>query len=208
MRFLKKRWRWVFAGLAFVVLVLFIFHAFILNALAQTLVRDDALRPCDAIVVLTGDYTGERLEEGIDLLKKGYGKHIVFWGGPIYWKITYAELYLRQLKENGVGTEQAVWSEERLDEVSSDGESVVNMKLLRSSGAHSFILVTSGYHTARAGRVYKKLARQNGMEIFVHPSKDSRVKMREWWKDRDSAKVIFMEFQKTAWYLIKPARDR
>lgn len=100
---LKNKWtRLIFISLVLCCL-LYVFHEPILNSLARQLVyKDAAIKPSDAIVVLMGDKTGERLETGITLFKKGFGKYIVFWGGPIYWKVTYAELCLRQLRENGI----------------------------------------------------------------------------------------------------------
>ncbi|KJU85843.1 protein containing DUF218 [Candidatus Magnetobacterium bavaricum] len=181
-------------------IVLYAFHENILNYMAGQLVYKDDIKPCDAIVVLTGDGTGERLMAAIDLFNKGYGKEIVFWGGPIYWKITIAELYLRQLQDSGVAPEYAIWSDEKLSQVSTDGEAQVNIRLLKSKGARSFILVTSHYHTARARNVYKNLARDSGMTMLVYPATDSDVKLQGWWRDRNSAKVIFIEFQKTVWY--------
>ncbi|KJU82629.1 protein containing DUF218 [Candidatus Magnetobacterium bavaricum] len=181
-------------------IVLYVFHETILNYMASQLVYKDEVKPCDAIVVLTGDYTGERLMAAIDLFNKGYGKEIVFWGGPIYWKITIAELYLRQLQDSGVAPEHAIWSDEKLSQVSTDGEAQVNIRLLKSKGARSFILVTSHYHTARARNVYKPLARDNGMTMLVYPAADSNVKLKHWWRERESAKIVFLEFQKTIWY--------
>ena len=172
----------------------------VLNYIANQLVYRDNIDPSDAIVVLVGDQTGERLMAGISLFKKGYGKNIVFWGGPAYWKVTYAELFLKQLKESGIGPESAVWSEERLQDNSTAGEAQVNMTLLKNIGARSFILVTSNYHSARARYVYAPLAEKNGMKMYVYPSQDSDVKLEGWWRDRESAKIVFLELQKTLWY--------
>ena len=188
--------------LALLLFALYIFHAPILNLMARQLVYHDDIKPCDAIVVLVGDGTGDRLITGVRLFKKGYGKYIVFWGGPVYWKITYAELFLKLLKEYGVSPESAVWSDEKLSDISTHGEADVNIKLLKSKGAKSFILVTSNYHTARAREVYAPLARKNGMVMYVYPAPDSSVRMEGWWKDRESAKNIFLEFQKTLWYKV------
>lgn len=170
--------------------------------MASQLVYKDDIKPCDAIVVLAGDTTGERLMTGISLFQKGYGRYIVFWGGPVYWKITHAELFLRLLKEYGVSPEFAVWSEEKLFENSTRGEAEVNIKLLKSKGAKSFILVTSHYHTSRAREVYAPLARKNRMTMYVYPAQDTSIKIKGWWKDRESAKNILLEFQKTLWYKI------
>jgi len=182
------------------VCLFYLFHVEILNYIARQLVYRDNINPSDAIVVLAGDQTGERLMAGISLFKKGYGKIIVFWGGPIYWKITNAELFLRQMKECGIGPESAVWSEERLLQNSTLGEAQVNMSLLKGKGARSFILVTSNYHSARARYVYAPLAEKNGMKIYIWPSQTSDVNLERWWRDREMAKIVFIELQKAVWY--------
>ena len=187
----------LFLGILF---LLALFHQPLLNGLANQLVYKDALKPADAIVVLAGDHTGERLMAGISLFKKGYGRKIVFWGGPVYWKITNGELFLRQLKESGIGPEFALWSGERLIENSTWGEAQVNIALLKKMDAESFILVTSDYHTARARYVYARLARENNMAIYVCPVQDSTVRLRGWWKDRESAKTVLGEIERTVWY--------
>ncbi len=207
MRLFKKWWGKAAAVLLLACFLIYMFHEPMLNLLAQTLVRSDAIKPCDAIVVLAGDYAGNRLEGGIGLLKKGYGKYIVFWGGPVYWKVTFAELYLRQLKEAGVGPDRAVWSEEKLSEFSTRGEALVNMRLLREKGANSFILVTSDYHSARAGRVYREMAKKYGMTMYVHPVADPDVKLHDWWKSRASAKMVYLELEKSIWYKIQPPNE-
>lgn len=185
---------------AVILFFLALFHEPVLNYLAGRLVYKDDIKPSDAIVVLTGDETGDRLMAGISLFKKGYGKKIVFWGGPVYWKITYAELFSRLLKENGIGSEAAIWSDERLVQNSTQGEALVNIRLLKAMGARSFILVTSDYHTMRARSVYVPLAGKNGMTMYVFPAHDSDVELKGWWKDRQSAKMVLMEFEKTVWY--------
>lgn len=188
---------------AIVIALAGVFHAPVLNALARTLVREDPLKPCDAIVVLAGDAKGERLLAAVALWKKGYGKKIVFWGGPVYWKVTYAEMYLRLLKEYGIPESAAKYSEEDLKEVSTRGEAEIIMELLKKAGAGSFLLVTSDYHSARAAYVYSPLVRAHGMEMVVHPVKESNIHLDHWWKERASAKMVYLELEKSVWYRLQ-----
>ena len=172
----------------------------ILNNVAQILVREDKIEISDAIIVLAGDRRGERMESGIKLYKEGYGKKLIFWGGPVYWKISLAEMVLRQISEAGVPLENVIWSEEELDEFSTRGEAKVNLRLLKENGVRSFILVTSPYHTARAASVYEKLIGTTDMKMYVYPSIDSAVKLNGWWTDRHSAKMIYYELTKRLFY--------
>ena len=186
--------------LAAVFLLIYLFHAILLNAMGQALVREDNIKPSDAIVVLAGDSKGERLMTGIDLFKQGYGKMIIFWGGQIYWKFTYAELMLQQLKEAGIPMDKVAWSDEKLSEHSTRGEVLVNFRLMKENNVRSFILVTSPYHTRRAAYVYEPTAKESGMKMYVYPSADTSIRLTEWWKDRNSAKMIYYEWNKMIFY--------
>ncbi len=197
---IKRRLTIAAVVIAAVIVLTALFHAPLLNALAGSLVREDPLRKADAIVVLAGDRSGDRLAEGIRLYKEGYGGYLVFWGGQLYWRFNYAELFLAQMKEAGIGPEQAAYSTRDLAQYSSEGEARENMNTLKNRGAKSFILVTSHYHTARAGKVYDRLAPEKGMTVIVHPANDRFVRIHDWWKDRESSKVVFLELQKALWY--------
>ena len=198
------------AALAFSVMLilLYAFHIPLLDRVGKALVRSDEIKPADGIVVLLGDTTGERMNGAIKLLKTGYGQYIVFCGGRIYWQINYSELMLRQLKANGVDKDKVVWSDEKLPEDSTYGEALVNLKLLKQKSARSFILVTSDYHSARAGRVYATLAAKHGMAMYVYPVQDQEIMLDGWWKHRNSMKMIFLEWQKTSWYYFKAITSR
>lgn len=163
--------------------------------------RADPIRKADAIVVLVaGDRNGDRIAEGMRLYKEGYGGYLVFWGGPIFWKYNYADLILGQLKESGIDSEHAAYSTRDIGSYSMEREARENINTLKSRAAKSFILVTSRYRTARAGRIYGRLALEKGMAVIVHPANDSLEHMDGWWKDRESSKVVFLELQEVLWY--------
>lgn len=195
--------------LLFVVIILisssYLFHETILNKIGSALVKKDTIKSSDAIVVLSGDYTGTRMHAGISLLKKGMGKYIVFNGGKEYWTINYSELVLRQLHAEGIKPEQAVWSDDDKNSRNTHDEAIANLHILAEKGAKSFILVTSDYHTARAARVYEPLAQKYKMSMYVFPVQNPTVKLNNWWRDRESAKIVFIEWEKTIWYFLHPS---
>lgn len=193
----SSRKRKFLLGIAALVLVasVFLFQP-LLNSLGSALVRADDLEKCDAIVVLAGDYRGERMQTGIELWKRGFGTSLVFWGGQAYWRFSYSDLYIEQLEAAGVPRESAVWSEKELSERSTVGEAREILRLLRERGFRSMILVTSPFHTRRAGWVFDREVGKHGIRVLVHPSGDSVVRLQGWWNDRESAKMIILEYQK------------
>lgn len=187
--------------LAFVVLLLltYAFRTPILNMAGKALVRSDKLKPADCIVVLAGNGTGERMDGAIKLFQNGYAGHIVFWCGSK----NYLESALGQLEANGVSKNKIIWSNQKLDENNTYGEALVNIELLKQKHFHSFILVTSDYHTARAGRVYDSLAARNGMTMNVYPVQEKGIVLDGWWKNNAGREAVLSEWQKTIWYFFK-----
>ncbi len=198
----ERKKRLAIAGALFLSIfaLLFVFHDNILNRIAHMLVYEDKIQPSDAIVVLVGDRSGERMATAIDLYKKGYGKRIFFWGGKMYWKVTHAELFSRQMDEAGIPKSAVSWMEEELAEGTTRGEARENIRMMKQDGANSFIVVTSPYHTARAAKIYKRLAEENGMKAYIYPARNSDVRLTEWWKDFHSTKLIYYEISKTVYY--------
>ena len=70
---------------------------------------------------------------------------------------------------------------------------------LRRRNVHNFLLVTSSYHTARAGRTYGSLAGQSGGGLtFRTVAAPAEFFLPEsWWRVRESRKIVFNEWIKT-----------
>ena len=70
---------------------------------------------------------------------------------------------------------------------------------LRRRNIHSFLLVTSDYHTARAGRIYRHLERRvpaaPAMRVVAAP--DEFFRADSWWRSRQGQKIAFTEWCKT-----------
>lgn len=193
--------QYIKAGLACIALLLlmYAFHAPLLNLIGKALVRSDEIKSADCIVVLAGDSTGERMNGAIKLFKNGYAGHIAFWVGEKH----YLKSALEQLEDNGVSKDKIVWSNQKLDENNTYGEALVNIELLKQKHFHSFILVTSDYHTARSGRVYASLTARNKMTMNVYPVQEKGIALDHWWKNNASREAVLSEWQKTIWYLLK-----
>ena len=66
---------------------------------------------------------------------------------------------------------------------------------LRRLGAHSFLLVTSDYHTRRAGGYFRQLT--DGLDMRVVAAPDEYFRWNSWWHDREAQKIFYMEWSKT-----------
>jgi uncharacterized SAM-binding protein YcdF (DUF218 family) len=193
--------QYIKAGLACIafILLIYAFHAPLLNRLGKALVRSDKIKSADCIVVLAGDPTDQRMKGAIELFKNGYAGYIVFWSGAKH----YSKSAFRQLEANGVSKDKIVWSNQKLNENNTYGEALVNIELMKQKHFHSFILVTSDYHTARSGRVYASLAARNGMTMNVYPVQEKGIVLDGWWKNNAGREAVLSEWQKTIWYFFK-----
>jgi len=70
---------------------------------------------------------------------------------------------------------------------------------LRRRNIHSFLLVTSDYHTARAARIYQAQERAmgGGPAMRVVAARDELFHLESWWRNREGQKAVFFEWCKT-----------
>ncbi len=154
-------------------------------------------------VVMEGSFSGERarLDEAIHLLQQGTVDRLLlsvpresYWGQRIF---PLVESFI----ESNYG--QAVAS--RVDFCESDPEvdstqeeAGVLAECIRERGWRSVVVVTSDYHTRRAGIIWRKTTRQEHLDIklSVHAAADPDFRAVGWWRHRRFAKTWVLEFAK------------
>jgi uncharacterized SAM-binding protein YcdF (DUF218 family) len=60
---------------------------------------------------------------------------------------------------------------------------------------HSVLLVTSNFHTHRAGKIYRALAPE--LRFIVVAAPDEFFSPDTWWKSREGRKTFMIEWMKT-----------
>ena len=183
--------KWIVTGVVFLVLgsLFFIFKTLLLEKIGNSLVLQDELKPSDAIVVLAGSHTGNRMEEAVRIFDKGMGKVIVFSGYP-YYPGMGSDIAMKQYAIKLGVPEDKIVTEKAVGENSTWGEALMNLKQLKRLKAKSFILVTSSSHTRRSHWVYDRVIKSLNMDIIlrVQPASDPKVPYPEWWKIRSGKK--------------------
>jgi uncharacterized SAM-binding protein YcdF (DUF218 family) len=190
-------------GLLF--LVLYLFPELILTKISEVLVYEDTLVPAEAIVVLTGSWSGNRMSGGASLFKKGFGKLVAFAGYEIYPGTNKYVLMKKYAVQLGVPENKILIDPEISGDLSTWGEGQAILKLLGENDIKSFILVTSKFHTRRAHAVYKKLINKSksNIKFQVYGAKDPDIPIKNWWKTRVGKKTILMEYLKTLNYILE-----
>lgn len=173
---------------------------FFLNGLAAHLIVRDRLERADVILVLAGDNSGERVEEGVNLYKQGYAGYILMSGGPLAWRLTNAEWMKKQALAEGV-PERAILLQDRSQSTLDDAN--FSLPIAVKHNFKSLILVTSPYHTRRAAAVFKKIFGSAGIKVIVYPVRKSDFNSVGWWTRHEDTADVIWEYVAGAMYLLK-----
>ena len=190
----------IVGGLLFSILALALVHPYFLQYLADRLVTRDTLAKADLILVLAGDANGERVDEGVRLYKAGYAPRILMSGGPLAWQLTYADWMKKQAVALGVPA-GAIGTQRRSRSTIEDAQ--YSLPLVKAGQARSIILVTSSYHTRRAGKVFRKLYRPEGIAVLVWPAPDRQFNPKRWWTRHEDLGLVVWEYVSAVLYFLK-----
>jgi uncharacterized SAM-binding protein YcdF (DUF218 family) len=189
----KRALRIVALVLAAAIVLGLIFHNAVLTAMGSYLVKAEAPEKADIALVLAGDAEGNRILTAAQLVRQGYVPHVLVSGPsgiygyhecdlaiPFAVKAGYPESYFVHFENDARSTQ-----EEARDAVAR----------LRQLGAHKVLLVTSDYHTHRAGKIFR--AAGPDLQFIVIAAPDASFTAAGWWHSRQGEKIAFIEWLKT-----------
>jgi uncharacterized SAM-binding protein YcdF (DUF218 family) len=160
----------------------------------------------DAAVVLQGSIAGEmaRISRAVDLLQQGVAQRILlsvpresYWGESIP---PVARHYLEG--KYGKAVADRVEFCETGPNVNSTGEEARAVgECLREQGWHSIVVVTSNYHSRRAGILWRRAIKtvDPSVRLWIDAAADPTFQPRGWWRNRLYAKTWLMESTKLVW---------
>jgi uncharacterized SAM-binding protein YcdF (DUF218 family) len=181
-----------------VVFAAFVFHERILASAGAYLVKAEEPRHAQAALVLAGDFYGNRVLKGAELARGGYVPKVLVSGPagtygyyedqlaiPFAVKDGYPESYFEGLEHNARSTQE---------------EADYTIPELRRRGIHDVLLVTSNFHSRRAGRIFRKSAPDIHFTVIASP--DVHFAPGSWWHDREGRKTFLYEWEKTvaSWF--------
>jgi uncharacterized SAM-binding protein YcdF (DUF218 family) len=171
---------------------------FAFRGAGRWLIREDALRPADAIAVLSGAMP-ERAEEAARIFRMGYAHEvwlthsvspgqklatmgIQFMGEDDYsWQVLIHEdvpaADIRVLPGAIVDTEQEV------DEIARE---------MRNEHLSTVIIVTSPPHTRRVRVLWRELAPSN-LHVIVRAAYEDQFDANHWWRNTHDALAVTRE---------------
>ena len=172
------------------------------------LVREDPLTHADAIFVLEGAHA-ERWMEAVDLYNAGYAPAIALSPG----RTEEAELILRArgvhypssqslardaLAQMGVNPSAIVLPEGSVDNTAEEAELLRGLAAAR--GWRSVMVITSKYHSRRAGFAFRRELRDTGVTITVRSTRYDVSDPAHWWRYRAEIRYVLSELQKLLAY--------
>jgi len=175
------------------VVLLVLFHGPVLAALGNLLVKAGPPQKADLIVVLAGDGFGRRILTAAELVKDGWAPQALISGPnghygnyecdlaiPFAVRAGYPEAYFIHLEHHARSTTE---------------EARVVVAKLREMGVKRVILLTSNYHTRRAGAIFRRAAPD--LDFIVVAAPDEYFKPDSWWRNREASKTFLLEWMKT-----------
>jgi uncharacterized SAM-binding protein YcdF (DUF218 family) len=177
--------------------VVYLSRAWWLTALASALVHDDGPGKADIAVVLGGDTWGHRIVRGAELVKQGYVPAVLVSGPPGFYGLNEADVAIPFAVSRGYPREWFIPLPHSA--LSTRAEAVPVLAELRRRNVHTFLLVTTTFHTARARRIYLAAERDTGggPSFRMVAATDQFFSVANWWRSRQAEKIVLQEWTKT-----------
>ena len=168
-------------------------HPIWLAAVGHLLVRADAPAPSDAVLVLAGDGFGDRILKAGELVRAGLAPRVFVSGPREFYGFSECDLAIPFAVKRGFPESYFV----PLPHAGSStrDEARIILPELRRRGVARLLVVTSDYHTRRAGATFR--AAGSGLSILVVATPDEFFAADRWWKSREGAKRVAGEVAKT-----------
>jgi uncharacterized SAM-binding protein YcdF (DUF218 family) len=172
------------------------------------LVREDPLVHADAIFVLDGA-RAERWMEAVDLYRDGYAPVIALSPG----RIEDAEVILRArgihyptnaslardaMVQMGVNASAIVVPDASVDNTGQEAELL--RALATARGWRSVLLITSKYHSRRAGFAFRREFRDTSIAVILRTTRYDVADPAHWWRHRADIRYVLSELQKLIGY--------
>lgn len=170
-----------------------IFAKPILRRIGSLYVQDGPPVAADIIVVLAGDHSGARILKAAELARQGFAPALLADSAELDYGHTESELAAEFAIRKGYPPDLFITVNWSANSTLEEARHVVNG--LRRRGAHRVLVVTTEWHTARAGRIFRRLAPE--MDFHMVGIGDPTWHGGDWWKEREGRKTFLLEGVKT-----------
>jgi uncharacterized SAM-binding protein YcdF (DUF218 family) len=169
-----------------------------LTWLGSLLVRTDPPALADIVVVLAGDFRGARIVAGGELVRRGMAPRALVSGPDEVYGMYECKPAIAFAVAQGYPESYFVGAPHHAR--STREEVTALLPVLHRMGVHRVDLVTSNFHTRRAGNLFRALAPD--LQTYVVGAGDLYFEPNTWWHTREGRKTFLMEALKsvTSWF--------
>ena len=178
------------AGLVLITVVL---HTQILGAFGAYLVKAGLPQKADAALVLAGDGWGNRVLTAAQLARDGFVPKVLVSGPDGAYGNHECDLAIPFAVKHGYPESYFVHMEHSARSTVAEAQAV--LPVIRRMGIRRLIVVTSNFHTRRAGAIFRRLAPD--LTILVVAAPDKSFTADGWWHRREGQKTFVVEWEKT-----------
>lgn len=150
-------------------------------------------QPADAIIVLAGDFSGKRIETGGHLVRRNFAPYALVSGPYAIYGQNEALLAIDYAVTQGFPRNLFRPIQHHSD--STRDEALAFRPLLLQNKVRKVLIVTSDFHTRRAGAIFRRIIPEVEIRMIAAPTPG--LEPATWWKSRPARKVIFQEWVKT-----------
>lgn len=163
-----------------------------LRWMGEYLILDEPPVRCEAVVVLSGGWSGSRILKAAELVKEGYAPVVLVSGAGGKYGLYENELAIPFAVRHGYPAQWFIGFPQ--DARSTREEAGPILAELGKRNIRSFLLVTSNYHTRRSGRIFREKAKGFAFRVVAAP--DEVYHPDSWWREREGRKTAFYEWVK------------
>ncbi len=146
----------------------------------------------DMIAVIGGDWFGNRILKGAELARAGYAPVVLASGSGYLYGAYECDLAIQFAERHGFA--RSLFIPLHYPATSTVDEAHAVIAELRRRHVAKYILVTSPFHTARAGRIFRSAGPD--LQVRVVASADS-LHWNDWWDTREGRKIFLLEWTKS-----------
>lgn len=189
----SRRALYAVLALAVLVVLAIALHSLILTALARYLDQSGPPQHADAVFVLAGDSSGNRILKAAELVREGFAPYAVVSGPEGEYGNYECDLAIPFAVRHGFPASYFVRFPNSAH--STEEEMRAGAEELRSLHVQRVILVTSLYHTRRAGKDFRAAAPD--LTFYMVSAPDQYFTPDGWWRNREARKTFLIEWLKT-----------
>lgn len=180
-------------GLALAGILVYAGREPLLTGVGSFLVQAGPPVKADIALVLAGDGRGGRILRAAQLVREGFVPKVLVSGPDGNYGLHECDLAIPFAVK--AGYPEAVFQHFENNARSTRDEARQAAAQLRRMGVRHVLVVTTDFHTRRAGRMYRSEAPD--LEVSVVAAEDMYFSPSGWWRNREGQKTALYEWMKT-----------